>query len=103
MNLKESAISYLAAGLCPLPALLKDKKPSVVTWKAYQSARPTPKKLFTLFTEDTEAICILTGKASNSAEVIDFDNRAELFNQWLELITSRDPGLAAKLVIESTQ
>ena len=98
----ETACAYLGAGLCPLPAILDEKRPALSGWKQYQKHRPTEHQLQRWFT-DSQPICLLTGTVSGNLELIDFDFEGELFNPWMELVEAEAPGLAEQLVIEGSQ
>lgn len=94
--------AYLDAGLCPLPAILDEKRPSLSGWKQYQKRRPTEHQIQQWFAE-SRPICLLTGAVSGNLELLDFDCEAELFAPWLELIEAESPGLLGRLVIERSQ
>jgi len=98
----ETARAYLGAGLCPLPAILAEKRPALSAWKQYQRRRPTEHQLQNWFT-DSQPICLLTGSVSGNLELIDFDFEAEMFTPWAELVGTEAPGLVERLVIERSQ
>ncbi|MBU4270526.1 MAG: DUF3987 domain-containing protein [Planctomycetes bacterium] len=98
----ETARAYLSAGLCPLPAILEEKRPALSAWKQYQRRLPTEHQLQHWFT-DSQPICLLTGAVSGNLELIDFDFEGELFNPWMELVNAEAPDLAERLVIERSQ
>ncbi|MCL2647720.1 MAG: bifunctional DNA primase/polymerase [Phycisphaerales bacterium] len=90
---------YLASGLCAIPAIRDQKRP-ISSWKAFQSQLPTEKELQAWTTlREYDAICIVTGKVSGNAEIIDFDGGGELFEDWKVLLP---PELFARLVVERT-
>lgn len=101
MTLHAAALAYHAAGLCVLPARLDQKRPPM-PWTAFQACRPGEPQLRTWFA-DAEALCIICGAVSGHLELIDFDQRAELFPKWKDLVDSQAPGLVDKLYLESTQ
>jgi hypothetical protein len=101
-RLSETAISYLHAGLCVLPAIAAEKRPAVGTWKQYQQRLPTERQVCTWFAE-SPATCILTGAVSGHLELIDFDGEAELFDRWRDMVASELPDLVDRLVIERSQ
>ena len=72
----ETARAYLDAGLCPLPAILAEKRPNLSGWKQYQKRRPTEHQLRQWFT-NPQPICLLTGAVSGNLEMLDFDCEAE--------------------------
>ncbi len=98
----ETARAYLDAGLCPLPAILAEKRPDLSGWKQYQKRRPTEHQLQQWFT-DSQPICLLTGAVSGNLELIDFDFEGELFTPWMKLVEAEAPGLLERLVIERSQ
>lgn len=98
----ETARAYLEAGLCPLPAILAEKRPNLSGWKQYQKRRPTERQLRQWFA-DPQPICLLAGAVSGNLELIDFDFAAELFAPWLELVDAEATGLSKRLVIEKSQ
>ena len=98
----ETARAYLRAGLCPLPAILAEKRPALSAWKQYQKHLPTEHQLQHWFT-DSQPICLLTGAISGNLELIDFDFGGELFEPWRELVEAESPGLAERLIIERSQ
>ncbi|MDD5699466.1 MAG: bifunctional DNA primase/polymerase [Victivallaceae bacterium] len=98
----ETAKNYLDSGLSVLPAKRKEKCPAVKSWKAYQERRPTQAEVSAWFANAHEAVCIVTGKASENLEIIDFDNGGELFDPWVNLVGDRDKPLLDRLVIEQT-
>jgi hypothetical protein len=98
----DTARAYLSAGLCPLPAILAEKRPNLSGWKQYQKRRPTEHQLRQWFT-DSQPICLLTGAVSRNLELLDFDCEGELFTPWMELVNAEAPGLVERLVIERSQ
>jgi len=101
-SILESALNYLNAGLCVLPARLADKRPSLPSWKAFQKCLPNETQIKTWF-GNAEAICILCGEVSGHLEMIDFDQKGELFDAWFESVCTTAPELLDHLVVESTQ
>ncbi len=100
--MRDTAQAYGGAGLAVLPARRQDKRPALGSWKQYQRRLPTEIELSAWFSNNHEAICIITGKISGNLEIIDFDNGGELFDKWYALIIEADADLADKLVIEQT-
>ena len=101
-GLKESARAYIAAGLCVLPARRDQKRPTV-SWKQYQSRLPTAGEIDAWFANSPSALCVLAGEVSGRAELIDFDNRGELFQAWCDNVRAAAPGLLERLVLSKTQ
>ncbi|MDD5697374.1 MAG: bifunctional DNA primase/polymerase [Victivallaceae bacterium] len=98
----ETAKTYRDYGLSVLPAKRKEKCPALKSWKAYQERRPTEAEVNAWFSNAHEALCIVTGKASENLEIIDFDNGGELFDPWSNLVGDRAKPLLDRLVIEQT-
>ncbi|NLE61269.1 MAG: AAA family ATPase [Planctomycetes bacterium] len=94
------ASSYLAAGLCVLPAIRAEKRPAVGQWKRYRERLPTEAELAAWFANGPDALCILCGGISGNAEMIDFDAGGELYEPWARRIPN---DLLARLVVETTQ
>lgn len=99
-TLHSAAMDYLAAGLCVLPARRAEKRPAVGQWKRYRKRPPTEAEVSAWFANGPDAVCVLCGRVSHNAEMIDFDAGGELFETWAARIP---PDLLAKLVIETTQ
>ena len=74
------AKSYLACGLCALPADGSTKRPTK-PWKGYQDKLPTVEE-WVRWGETTSGICIITGKTSRNLVVIDFDDKGSRFEAW---------------------
>lgn len=102
MNLTDVALAYRAAGLCVLPARLADKRPALPSWKEFQKRLPTEEEVRAWFA-GAEALCILCGEVSGRLEMIDFDQKGELLDAWLENVCTTAPQLLDKLVIEQSQ
>lgn len=102
MTLNRVATEYLEAGLCVLPAILEEKRPSLPGWKHYQQRLPTQQQIESWF-RDGGALCVLTGAVSGNLELIDFDHGGELFDAWWAAIAASDPALVEYLVVERSQ
>ena len=73
-SLAVAAQSYLSAGLCVLPANLNAKKPAVISWKAYQSSKPSDDEVSQWFSDGChKAMCIVASTVSGNVEMLDFD------------------------------
>lgn len=99
-RLLTAAKRYRHVGLCALPAIRRDKRPAVSKWKEYQSRLPEAAELDSWFGNGCDAICLVAGPVSGNLELIDFDQRGELFDAWAAKIPT---DLLAKLVVESSQ
>ena len=82
-ELKEYAISYLDEGLNVLPCYKKDKCPRY-PWSGYQHGMISETKLESLFQQNYDSICLITGKISGNLEVIDFDQQGKAYPMWKE-------------------
>jgi len=94
------AQAYRAAGLCVLPAIRVEKRPSIGKWKTFQTRLPTQTELSAWFARDPDAICLICGQVSDNLEIIDFDAGGELFPAWADRIPH---ALRDRLAIETTQ
>lgn len=83
-----------------LPATRAEKRPAVGQWKRYRERLPTEAELSAWMANGPDALCIICGRVSGCAEMIDFDAGGELFDAWSARIP---PDLLARLVIERTQ
>ncbi len=97
-----TAINYLESGLCVLPALRAEKRPSVRRWKHYTERLPTKQKVQAWFA-NADAMCILCGAVSGHLEMIDFDFEGELYEEWCRLVANQSAELLGRLVIERSQ
>jgi hypothetical protein len=103
LNLKETSLAYLQAGLSVLPANVPLKFTTLPQWKPYQLRLPTEAELVPWFNNGHTGVCIVTGAVSGNLEMIDFDLEAEAFERWRSLVATADPDALASLVIEKSQ
>jgi hypothetical protein len=107
VRIDEAAIHYLRAGLCVLPALLREKRPALAEWKSFQSRLPREDELRAWFDRAHDmpdaALCVLTGATSGNVELIDFDQGGEAFPAWRAIVERESPGLYERLVVERSQ
>lgn len=99
-KLLKAATRYRDVGMCALPANRSEKRPTLATWKDFQSRLPEPAELTAWFSNGCDAVCLVAGSVSGNLELIDFDRGGELFEAWANKIP---PDLFDKLVIESSQ
>ncbi len=97
---KNTAEKYLSAGLCVLPASRTAKSPRVGKWSVFKKRLPTQTEINAWFANRHDAVCIVCGGVSGNLELLDFDDKAGLFDDWKEKISDE---LFEKLVIELTQ
>lgn len=102
MNSADTAVSYLNAGLCVLPAILKEKRPGLPDWKQYQTELPSEQQVRTWFRK-VKSMCIVTGAVSGNLELLDFDHGRELYPAWRELVSSESQTLLDRLTVERSQ
>ena len=95
----QAAQAMSAAGLCVLPAIGKEKRPTFA-WKKYQAEFPTKEDISDWFAHHADSVCIVTGRISGNLEMMDFDHGGELFGAWLDSIPDE---LKPRLVIETSQ
>lgn len=103
MSIKDTATSYLNAGLSVLPAHRIAKRPAVNAWKVYQTRLPALPEINAWFGNPQEGVCVIAGAVSGNLEMIDFDFAGEFFGPWQDKVKTAMPGLIDKLVIETTQ
>lgn len=96
----DTALTYLQAGLCVLPADVQEKRPTLKGWKSYQTHRPIELQVRQWFGAETDAICIITGAISGNLEVLDFDCEASQYSEWASHMPA---GLLDRLVMERSQ
>jgi hypothetical protein len=97
-SLTSTAIRYLRAGLCCLPAR-HDAKCPAVPWQPYQSRLPTQQELTQLF-RGAKRLCILCGTVSGHLEMLDFDCEGLGYDAWRNAVAEVAPGLLGQLVVE---
>ena len=66
----DTALTYLQAGLCILPADRHLKRPTLTGWKSFQTHLPIELQVRQWFGASAEAICIVTGAISGNLEVL---------------------------------
>ncbi len=99
--LMEAAMHLAHAGLSVVPVDPKTKK-ATREWKAYQTRRATEAEIRDWF-PDAGAIAMICGAVSGNAEAIDFDQRAEVYARWAEMVEEDAPGLVARLHHQRSQ
>jgi len=99
-SLKKIADKYLSAGLCVLPASRTTKSPRVGKWSSFKKRLPTQTEVDAWFANEHDAVCVVCGEVSGNLELLDFDDKAGLFDAWKAKISGE---LFEKLVVETTQ
>lgn len=103
MNLQQTALAYLNAGLSVIPT--HDKRPDG-KWQQFQARQMTEKEAAANFANAAQ-LAIICGKVSGSLEIIDvdckYDITGKLFNRWKWLVQEACPTLWKKLCLESTK
>lgn len=79
-ELKEIAKKYYNAGLNILPASSREKRP-LCAWKRYIKQRPTFDEVFSSIT-NFDALALVCGDTSGGVEVIDFDQKGAVFQDF---------------------
>ena len=109
-DFKDIGLEYLSYGLCAVPLMKGEKRPNVFSrenksnnWKQFQDRTPEHKEINSW--NWSHGLGLLTGKASNSLEVLDFDNKGnikafELIRRFFDLVYEYDEKLTEKLVLE---
>jgi hypothetical protein len=97
----ETALKYLWAGLCVLPAVRAEKRPAVPRWKKFQRALPSEEQL-AAWCRRADALCLICGAVSGNLEMLDFDLGGETFNAWHAKVRESDATLPNRLVIEQS-
>jgi P4 family phage/plasmid primase-like protien len=92
----EAALAYVKAGFSVIPIKADgSKRPPPLSWKPWQSRRPSPYEIGQIFRGDL-GIAVLGGKVSGGLEILDFD-RAEFIDPWILKVEEKTPGLVARL------
>ena len=95
--MKDIALTYLRNGLSVIPAIKKEKRPSLHRWKEYQQRLPTEAEWERWC---ADALCIICGEVSGNLLLIDFDQQGKVFEDFKAQIP---PELFDRLVVESSQ
>ena len=84
IDLRGAARRYYDAGLNVLPANKTEKRP-IGKWEQYSETRPAFDVAFPTGLK-FDALCVVCGKTSGGLEIIDFDQRAIMFDDWARLL-----------------
>ena len=87
-----TARAYLGAGLCPLPAIVAEKRPDLSGWKQYQKRTANGAGRSNAGSPTAQSICLLTGAVCGNLELIDFDQRANYSFPGRTWSSARSPG-----------
>jgi hypothetical protein len=98
MTMKDIAHTYLRNGLAVIPAITKDKRPSLHKWKDYQQRLPTEAEWERWNAHD--ALCIICGEVSGNLLMIDFDQQGKVFDDFKAQVPTE---LFERLVVETSQ
>ena len=102
VTMKSTATAYLRSGLCVLPAIREEKRTAFgLSWKEFQERLPTEEEVDSWFPR-ASALCIVAGDISGGLEMIDFDNRGELFAAWKDIVEAQGD-LFSRLLVETSQ
>ncbi len=98
-----TALAYIGAGLCALPAVRAKKLPPL-RWKRYQTEFPDEATVREWFATPRDAVCVLTGAISGGLECIDFDHKAAFYPAWREAVVAEiGADVFERLPVERTQ
>lgn len=97
----QTALRYLQAGLCVLPAVRAEKRPAVPRWKEFQRALPGEDQL-AAWCRRADALCLVCGAVSGNLEILDFDVGGEAFDAWYAKVREVDVTLPERLAIEQS-
>ncbi len=98
-KLYDAALVFLEAGLSVIPCGA-DKKPTISTWKRYQSDLMTEAEARRCFA-NASRLAVIGGTVSGNLECVDFDDPI-IYKPFLELLEIRFPGLPDKLLKRQT-
>ncbi len=101
MDVRDAAFQYQKVGLCAIPARADEKRPTLATWKTYQTRLPTELETARWF-EKAQAVCLICGTVSGNLEMLDFDLAGEAFDAWWNVIQAANPDLLDRLVVEQS-
>lgn len=97
--MKTTASKYIKAGLSVIPVNEK-KKPTLSTWKPYQTRRASDNEINTMFSgAGVSGIAVICGEISGGLEALDFDSGGAVYPDWKEKIP---PELFRKLTVEKS-
>ena len=88
MSLKEYVERYQNLGFSIFPCAYKSKRPSLDSWKQYQTRKPTEKELAGFFGENHTNIAIVCGQVSGNLMVLDCDTE-EKYPEFKRLAEQR--------------
>ncbi len=98
--LKKIAETYLASGLCILPAIAKDKRPSI-PWKKYATGSQLLTKEVVDRLDWNDSLCVVCGAPSGNLTILDFDCSGYLYDYWRKKVFDNGGyDLLSRLVIE---
>lgn len=106
VNLSETALEYVKAGLSVIPVTQK-KTPAIAEWTSYQHTRPSNHAIRSWQLEG-KGLAIICGQVSGNFEVIDFDEKynnqnEDIYARWKEMVDEHRTGLVDRLGLETTQ
>lgn len=84
MTRNEHIKKYLSYGWCLVPVVKGEKRPAVISWKEYQTRKPTNEELQKWFSDPDVGVGLITGKISG-VTVIDEDSYKKEGNSSLGL------------------
>lgn len=105
MLMLEAAELYLRAGLSIIPTVKETKAPAPIAgkWGRFQKARVDEQTAGRWFKNGDHCIALICGAVSGNLEVLDFDQKGELYLPFMRIVLSERADLQKKLVIEKSQ
>src|SRR5262249_38766286 len=101
MALLELAQQLRGSGLSVIPVAADGtKRPDLLTWKEYQTRRPSDEELRRFFSNGC-GIAVICGQVSGQLELLDFETGAP-FEEWRSLVREHEADLISSLVIIRT-
>jgi len=98
-SINQAARTLLAAGFSVIPTGA-NKRPALPSWKPYQDRLMTEDEVNRHFAT-VDRLAAIGGRVSGNLECLDFDDPS-IYAPFLDLLTKRDPSLAASLVKRKT-
>ena len=97
-SIKNTAKTYIEAGLSVIPVNDKKEPVNLLEWTPYCTRRASDKEIKTMFTgADVFGIAVICGKISGDLECLDFDDKGSAFDGWKQKIPLQ---LYSRLTVE---
>jgi hypothetical protein len=79
------ALRFLTQGISVVPVANDGSKRPAFAWQRFQQELPTPDELLMWFKDDVNGIGVITGKVSNSLEMLELEGRAVAQKMHLDI------------------